>query len=381
MNWFRKTILSPRFWLGMPKYKRRPSNLSVTVVIPAWNEEDFILETMESLRQQDYPHKLIVVNDRSTDRTSELAKKFAQYHRPLYPFGVSALDYHVQVIDVEEKAGSKSQALNKALPYIDTDVFVCVDADTELERDSLSRLMMAFNNPNVAVASGFVVSKHDRNFWQRARRGEYIVGQAITKSAQENMNAVLVASGCFFAIRSEVLKQHGFDDATMAEDMDLTWTAVEDGWDVAFVQDAYCYVTDPDSWYLYHKQLHRWYAGLFQCIKKRRFNLFTKNPKLGIAVYFYTLMSLIGTPIWIAFIIWGATVSVGGVMVYSIFMYLCLFIPAMIHGIWTGRDINHYPSYIACTMLAGPINFYIFAKAGYQEMFTKHKLTEWVKGH
>lgn len=365
MNWFRKTVFSSRFWFGKPKFNNNPSNLSVTVVIPAWNEEDFIDATIESVLAQDYPLKLIVVNDRSTDRTSDYAKDHIDVH----------------VIDVEEKAGSKSQALNAAIPYIDTDIFVCVDADTELDPGSLGKLMKAFNNPEVQVASGFVVSKHDDTFWQLARRGEYIVGQSITKSAQENLNAVLVASGCFFAIRTDLLRKHGFNDRTMAEDMDLTWTAVEEGGDVAFVQDAYCYVTDPDIWRLYDRQLYRWYAGLFQCIKKRNFDLFSKNPKLGIAVFFYTFGSLIGIPIWIAFMIYASIVSPGGMIVFTILMYLLLFIPAYFHGVANKQDVRRYPIYVAAMMLGGFVNYYIFLRAAINELIIGKTLKVWIKGH
>jgi cellulose synthase/poly-beta-1,6-N-acetylglucosamine synthase-like glycosyltransferase len=372
MNWFRKTVFSPRFWLGLPKFSHTPSELSVTVVIPAWNEAETITATVESLKVQTYKHKLIIVNDRSTDDTSAIAHYLSNKYAGLYD---------IQVVDVEEKAGSKSQALNKAIPYIESDIFVCVDADTELDKDSLARLMRAFNNPNVQVASGFVVSKHDDNFWQMARRGEYIVGQAITKSAQENLNAVLVASGCFFAIRSDLLREHGFDHSTMAEDMDLTWTAVEAGGDVAFVQDAFCYVTDPHNWQLYDKQLYRWYAGLFQCIKKRRYDLFSRNPKLGFAVYFYTLSSLIGVPVWIAFIIWMAAVSPGGLIVFTIFMYLLLLVPAYFHGVWNGYDVRRYPTYVAATMIGGFVNYTIFVRAAINELVLNNTLKVWVKGH
>ena len=367
MNWLDKTLLSKRFWLGRPKFENCTSDLSVTVVIPAWNEEEFIATTIESVLAQDYPLDVIVVNDRSTDNTSDIAKRYS--------------NRGVQVVDVEEKAGSKSQALNKAIPFVETDIFICVDADTELDVDSVSKLMRAFNNPDVAVASGFVVSKHDDNFWQKARRGEYIVGQSITKSAQENMNVVLVASGCFFAIRTELLRQHGFDHRTMAEDMDLTWTAIEQGWDVTFVQDARCYVTDPDSWYLYNKQLYRWYAGLFQCIKERRGNLFKTNPRLGVAVYFYMLMSLLGTPLWIGFMAYYTVTAPGAMIVFAIIMYLFLFIPAFFHGAANKQDTRRYPIYIAATMLAGPINFVIFVRAAVNEIVLSRSLRTWVKGH
>lgn len=367
MNWFQKTVLSRRFWLGAPKFSPQPSKLSVTIVIPAWNEEDYIAATIESVLAQDYPLEIIVVNDRSTDRTSEIAKRYG--------------NLGVRVIDVEEKAGSKSQALNKAIPYVSTDIFICVDADTELDTDSVSKLMRAFNNPNVAVACGFVVSKNDHNFWQCARRGEYIVGQSILKSAQENMNAVLVASGCFFAIRFDLLKRHGFDDRTLAEDMDLTWCAVEDGYDVAFVQDAYCYVNDPDSWYLYHKQVYRWYAGLFQCIKERKFNLFNKNPKLGIAVYFYALNSLLDLPIMMISIIAGMIAMPGATMILMTLIYLILFVPAALHGMIRREDTRRYPYYIFTMILVSFLSYCIFVKACYTELFTKNTLRTWVKGH
>ncbi len=372
MNWFRKTIFSPRFWLGLPKFSHTPSELSVTVVIPAWNEAETIADTIESLHRQIYKHKLIVVNDRSTDATSDIAHYLSNKYAGLYD---------IQVIDVEENTGSKSQALNKATPYIETDIFVCVDADTELDPDSLGRLMRAFNNPNVQVASGFVVSKHDDNFWQKARRGEYIVGQAITKSAQENLNAVLVASGCFFAIRSDFLREHGFDHSTMAEDMDLTWTAVEDGGDVAFVQDAFCYVTDPHNWQLYNKQLYRWYAGLFQCIKKRQYDLFSRNPKLGFAVYFYTLSAFMGIPFWVFFIVYGIMTSPGAAIILTIAMYLMLFFSAYLHGVWNGYNVQKYPTYVAAMMLVAFVNYTIFIRAAINELVLNNTLNVWFKGH
>lgn len=365
MNWFQKTILSPRFWLGKDKFSHEPSTLTVSVVIPAWNEEDYIAATIESVLAQDYPVKVVVVNDRSTDRTSEIAHSYE----------------NVQVIDIVENTGSKSQALNYAIPFIETDIFICVDADTELDTTSVSKLVRAFNNPNVMVASGFVVSKNGRNFWQAARSGEYVVGQCITKSAQENINAVLVASGCFFAIRTDLLRQHGFDDATMAEDMDLTWTAIEGGYDVAFVQDAYCYVNDPHNWYLYQKQIYRWYAGLFQCIKKRNFNLFTKNPKLGIAVYFYTLSSLVGAPLAITFLVIGMTFNPGGTTILITLVYLIMFVLAYFHGITRKHDVSRYPIFVLAMMVVSFINYVIFMKACYTELFTKNTLKTWIKGH
>jgi len=362
MNWFRKTIFSSRFWVSGNKFSSDRSSLTATVVIPAWNEQDFIADTIRSIQNSSYPVEIIVANDNSTDRTSEIAKSFQG----------------VRVIDIATNQGSKSKALNFAIPYIDTDIFICVDADTTLEANSIDKIMKAFNNENVYVASGFVVASGG-NFWQAGRRGDYLAGQHVCKSAQENSNCVLVASGCFFAIRFDYLKTHNFNERTLAEDMDLTWQAIEDGYDVAFVQDAFCYVVDPDSWYLYDKQMSRWFCGFFQNIKQRNFNLFSKNPKLGIVVYAYLLLSLVGVPAMLTALIIYPLNSIS----FLAIGYLLLAVTSMYSGIKhdTLSNVIFYPYYIIMLFAIGIINYYIFIKCMYREFFTKNTLTTWVKGH
>lgn len=363
MNWFQKTILARRFWLGQNKFSNTRSNLSVTIVIPAWNEEEFIVNTIDSVLMQDYPCNIIVVNDCSTDKTGEIARSYQ----------------NIQVIDVIDKQGSKSQALNYAIPFVETDIFVCIDADTELAPDALGLLMTAFNNPNVYVACGFVVSDGGSNFWEAGRRGDYLTGHHICKAAQENANAVLVASGCFFGIRTDFLKIHNFDERTMAEDMDLTWRAVEEGYDVAFVKNAFCYVVDPNTWYLYDKQMTRWFSGFFQNIKERNYDLFSKNPKLGIVVYGYIFLALVGMPATILSMFWFPvqTVQLLG------FGYLLLVSSTMISAYKHEplKRLITYPLYVAMLFVISVVNFFIFIKCGYKELFTTQTLNTWVKGH
>ena len=366
MKFLRDTVLSARFWKGSPKYERRDSTLSVTVVIPAWNEEDFISATIESVLAQDYPVNVIVVNDRSSDRTQEIAESYE----------------NVFVINVEQKQGSKSQALNYAIPYVKTDIFICVDADSELEPNSVRNLMRAFNNENVMVASGFVVSKGTDTFWQCGRRGEYIVGQYVTKSAQENINSVFVASGCFFGIRTWFLAEHKFNDRTMAEDMDLTWVAVENGYDVTFVQNAFVHVNDPVDYKTYYNQVHRWFAGFFQNIKVRNYNLFKNSTKLGTVVYLYMLLSLLGWPTAVIFTLIGSMINPFLVLTFFGAAFIVLLLPALFYGMVNReKDFLRFPWYVFCMFLVSFVNYYIFVKAGYKELVKEEKLEVWIKGH
>lgn len=229
MRWLTNTLLTKRFWISAPKYENKESTLSVTVVIPAWNEEEYIADTIDSVLAQDYPIEVIVVDDCSDDDTAKIASSYDR----------------VKVISASTRQGSKSQALNYALPYVDTDLFICVDSDTVLEKSSIRALIKAFNNRDVYIACGLVKNKKGKSFWELARRGEYVLGQYLCKCAQENSNAVIVAAGCFFAVRTHYLKIRRFSATTITEDMDLTWKAIEEGYEVCFVPSAKCYVSDP----------------------------------------------------------------------------------------------------------------------------------------
>lgn len=332
-------------------------NPSVTVVIPAWNEEECIGATIDALLDQTYPVKIIVVDDASTDRTAEVARAK----------GVTVM--------TAPKQGSKSQALNYAIPFIDTDLFICVDADTVLAYNAVQRLVPAFEDERVMVACGMVHSKNSKNFWQSARAVEYDAIQKIVKSAQSKWKLVLVASGCFFAIKTKYLSEKGgFPNRTMAEDMDLTWTAVEEGYEVAYVEDAACFVDDPFNSYTYRKQVERWFRGYFQNIRARKFNLFRNRFKLGLIAYIYMFFNLVSIPT-LATLFFVAPEKIGvafGLSFAIIYLYY----------IWYGKE-GFVKSFFSTgnMLLCSVLNQYIFVKSAWLELVKGQKLETWVKGH
>ena len=352
-------ILTKDFWLGRTVRYDEPSSLTVTIVIPAWNEEESIAATIKSVLAQDYPIKCIVVNDRSTDQTSEIAHSFAD----------------VQVIDLTDKAGSKSQALNKALPYLDTDLFICVDADTILEPDAVGLLIRAFNDPKVMVACGFVNSIDRKNFWQGARYAEYHIGQRIVKAAQANANMILVASGCFMAIRSHFIKDHPFDERTMAEDLDLTWSAVAAGHNVAFVSKAICHVHDPYNYHTYTHQVRRWYRGYFQNIKVRNWR---RGWRLGTMVYGYLIVNLLSLPITLYSLWYGYQHSestvVRGLAIWFVLLWGLTLAMTRLNPITFTRD------FVRMMVLAYG-NYLLYLQSFVQEIVLRRELKIWVKGH
>lgn len=332
-------------------------NPSVTVVVPAWNEQDCIGATIDALKAQTYSINIIVVDDASTDDTAKVAR-----------------DRGVTVLSAP-KQGSKSQALNYALPHVTTDLFICVDADTVLATNAIERLTLAFEDPRNMVACGFVQAKNCGNFWQSARSVEYDAIQKIAKSAQNKWKMVLVASGCFFAIKTDYLKfKQGFPNRTLAEDMDLTWTAIEEGYEVAFVEDAMCWVDDPFNFWTYRKQVERWFRGYFQNIRCRNFNLFRNRFKLGLIAYIYLVFNVISIPtlIGLAF--------VQPIMIAKAFALSFAILYAFY--VWYGKEGVFKSVLSTCNMLACSIlNQYIFVRSAWLELVKGEQLDVWVKGH
>jgi cellulose synthase/poly-beta-1,6-N-acetylglucosamine synthase-like glycosyltransferase len=113
---------------------------TVTIFVPAYNEEDGIRYTLDALMQQtDRPERIIVVDDCSQDNT-----------------GLVAREYGVEVLRPPHNLGSKAKAQNYALPYCATDLVLPVDADTILAADYVERIKLPFEDPRVVIAAGNV---------------------------------------------------------------------------------------------------------------------------------------------------------------------------------------------------------------------------------
>src|SRR5438067_6626293 len=119
-----------------------PASQTVTVVVPAHNEEEGLPATLEALLSQTCrPHRIIVADDCSTDRTGEVAAR-----------------YPVSVIRSDESRG-KAWALTSALGLAETDLLLVVDGDTVLAPDFVERIIKPFDDPEVALAAGYVQPK------------------------------------------------------------------------------------------------------------------------------------------------------------------------------------------------------------------------------
>ncbi|MGW2630956.1 glycosyltransferase family 2 protein, partial [Streptomyces chattanoogensis] len=166
---------------------------TITVIVPAHNEEEGLPATLESLARQTVPaDRILVVDDASTDRTGEVAAS-----------------HGVTVLRPPHNLGSKAKAQNYALPHCTTDLVLAVDADTVLAPDYIETVLPVFDDPGVSVAAGTVRTRHTRTVWERGRSTEYLFGFHWHRPIQARANSPMVCSGCCSVFRRDDLVAFG----------------------------------------------------------------------------------------------------------------------------------------------------------------------------
>ena len=240
---------------------------SVTVLIPAHNEESVIVQTVTSVLLSDLNDiQVIVVDDGSTDRTLELL----QSH-----FGKNQA---VQIIHQVNRG--KAAALNNALSHAHTDIVVTIDADTEIEPDAIRTLLRHFSDPKVAAVAGNVKVGNRSRWLTRWQALEYITSQNMEKRAFDLLNCITVVPGALGAWRRKAIEDGGGITAdTVAEDADLTIGIRRLGWRITYDEDSIAWTEAPETPAALIRQRFRWTFGTLQSFWKHRDTLF--RPKYG----------------------------------------------------------------------------------------------------
>src|SRR5712691_6937486 len=240
---------------------------SVTVLIPAHNEESVIVQTMTSVLFSDSKDlRIIVVNDGSADKTGELLE--ANFSR----------EPRVRIIHQVNRG--KAVALSVAMSQADTEIVVTIDADTEIEPDAISKLVRHFSDPKVGAVAGNVKVGNRSRWLTRWQALEYVTSQNMEKRAFDLLNCITVVPGALGAWRKKAIEAAGGITAdTVAEDADLTIAIRRLGWRVSYDEEAIAWTEAPETAGQLIRQRFRWTFGTLQSFWKHGDTLL--RPKYG----------------------------------------------------------------------------------------------------
>jgi cellulose synthase/poly-beta-1,6-N-acetylglucosamine synthase-like glycosyltransferase len=244
-------------FLSRPARTARGRNQSTTapnvaLIIPCYNEEDTVANSVHSALRLDYPKEkleLILVDDGSTDGTRAVMEQFRS---------------HPQVTLIYQENGGKHTALNAGIALTEAEIVGCLDADTMLEPDALRRTLVCFERPAVAAAMSAISIRTPRGFLERMQSAEYTMS-IFFRHALCSINAMFVTPGPFSLYRRSVINAvGGFVYGQQTEDMEMALRLQREGYEIDNIPGARVTTHAMDTLPKLVRQRMRWSTGFFR---------------------------------------------------------------------------------------------------------------------
>lgn len=285
----------------------------VTIVVPSYNEEVSIIDSINSMLEQDYDNfNIIIVNDGSTDNTlKKVIDNFKMVkivnllhlkdvYKSIYTTQVRSIyqtkDKKITIIDKDN--GGKSSASNVGCILSDSEWILSVDADTILVKNAISETLKKKRHDVDAVSAMIGVVNGNRiengevinpeipkGLLARIQWLEYLRSFVLWRTANDKMNCTLVISGAYGLIRREkIIEINGYKHNFLGEDMELTMNIHNNNGKVQFISEIMAWTEVPESLSSLGKQRIRWYRGGLQSLIEYRGMAFNKkdNKFLGL---------------------------------------------------------------------------------------------------
>lgn len=385
----------------------------VSVLVPAFNEEKTIVETVRSLLAVNYAEfEVIVINDGSEDQTLqrlietyELRRLDQVYKRSIPTREVFAIYGSLTFpnLKVVDKArGGKPDSLNVGINVSRYPLFGTIDADSVIEDNALLRVIKPFmERPEETIAGGGIVriingcEVHDGRVTKIGlpprplgifQVVEYLRAFLAGRVGWSALQSLLIISGAFGIYRKqEVIEIGGYTDETDTEDLELVVRLHEYmrrrglKYRVIFVPDPVCWTECPTTFKVLRRQRRRWHRGMIQTLWRHRQMLF--RPKYG-AVGMFAL------PYFLLFETFGPFIEILGYfsVIFSYLLgmlnlefFLLFLVLAILYGVFLSVSavlleeisFRRYPSWSDLLML---ILFGVLENFGFRQLLACYKV-------
>jgi poly-beta-1,6-N-acetyl-D-glucosamine synthase len=248
---------------------------SVSIMIPAFNEEKSVARTLDSILKVDYPKdklEILFVDDGSSDGTLKEAKK-----------------YEVKGVRVFHKKndpiGRKGSAMNYLIKKAKNEIVVSMDADTFVDPSALKKMVRHFKDPEVMCVSPGITIYKPNSFLQRIQYMEYLMGLFLRK-AFASLNAIHITPGAFSAYRKVFFEKFGgYEEGNLTEDLEVALRIQYHHYIIQNAPNAPVYTIAPTKFRDLLIQRRRWYVGLMKNTWKYKKIFGPKYGDLGMFVF------------------------------------------------------------------------------------------------
>ena len=315
-----------------PVRVKQPFYPGVTILIAAYQEEDAIADTLESIAGEDYPGpvEVLVLDDGSTDATADCARQAVD--RLAFPPNVD-----VRILQFAVNRG-KAAVLNNGLAEARHGLIVTIDGDSRLAEDALTDIVerLLCDPPGTMAVAGAILVRNSReNLMTGVQEWDYFHGIAAVKRMQSMYHGTLVAQGAFSVYRREALEGVGGWPECVGEDIVLTWAMLKKGWRIGYAEDAIAFTNAPTTFKQFALQRKRWARGMVEALHHHEDLLF--KPRMSTMFIWWNLLFL---PLDLT--------------------YTLIFIPSIVAAIFFGLFWIAGPMTLAVLPLAGLWNLVIY---------------------
>ncbi len=323
---------------------------SLSVIAPAYNESETIINNIRTLLSLYYNnYEVVVINDGSTDDSLEKIIEAYELEKVNYYF-----DYRLpcerirgvyksknrsfkKLTVIDKSNGGKADSLNAGLNVCRNDLVVSIDADSIMESDALLKLVKPFmeSKEKPVIGAGGVIRIANsceisdghiqkiilpKKFLPRAQVMEYTRAFLMGRMAWSELDGLLLISGALGMFDREIVIQAGgYSTKTVGEDMELVvrirryMTDKGLDYDVVYIPDPLCWTEVPSTVKVLARQRSRWTRGTMETLFKHRGLFFNRK---------YGKLGILGYPYWLAFEYLAPIVEFLGI---CWFIYLVIF--------------------------------------------------------
>ncbi|MCP2035580.1 cellulose synthase/poly-beta-1,6-N-acetylglucosamine synthase-like glycosyltransferase [Planomicrobium sp. HSC-17F08] len=288
----------------------------MSILVPAYNEAKVLKSCFSGFKNLAYENfEMIIINDGSDDNSMKLLVDLLNLkeekltprdilaYNPVIRTFVSSAYPNVKVLD--KVNGGKADALNAGADYASGDIIITLDADSILQKNALTHINEAMQDPNVIAGGGMVhvgqMYKDSKPSFKgkglvRYQLSDYMLSFYIKRFVQSKFGLVSVVSGAFGAFRAFALYEAGGYKKTIGEDMEITLNMQQlikntyTKGKLVFIPKAECYTEVPADYKSLSKQRIRWQKGFIDSLKIYRKD---RVKKLGFKLVFFVFIDSI----------------------------------------------------------------------------------------